>query len=166
MPLSSGEVPPMWIDDLSSFGPCPVCPETENKNWTAEHADIAGLSSLSSLSRTKTALAPLPMDGTPDTWEGRPCCYLPRTPEQLGLAGYIGPDLRGLGIPAEGLPGYLRPFSVNGWRVRIVNGQATMERAHPDARREDGCRDYLKAHAIQIATEARLFEARGATCVS
>ena len=104
------------------------------------------------------------MPWTPDTWEGRPCCYLPRTPEQLGLAGHIGPDLRGMGIPAEGLPGYLRCFSVNGWRIRLVGEHATMERAHTEARHEAGCRDYLKAHATQIATEARLLGEWGAAC--
>lgn len=102
-----------------------------------------------SLLPSKTDSPALPMDWTPDTWEGRPCCYLPHTPERL--RGVLLPDLQGMGIPANGLPLCLRGFSRNGWTLELADGRPALKKAHPHARNEDGAQGYLRVHAASVA---------------
>ena len=105
---------------------------------------------------TFCAPAPLPMDWTPDIWDGRPCCFLPHVPARL--RGVLPLDLRGLGVPKEGLPPFLRGCSACGWTLELVAGRLELKQSRPDARNEDGCRGYLKANAAAVAADLRRWE--------
>lgn len=109
------------------------------------------------------SIAPLPMTWTPDEYEGRPCCWLP-VPLPKRLRGLGLDDLRGFGIPAEGLPSTLRPFSRNGWRLRLDATGAVEMVAGPRATRENGCRAYLRAMRDKVAEHLKLWQ-EGAVCV-
>ena len=167
----------MWMNSLSSSGACPVCPETKNETGQIQHIVIADLSSLSSLSSQKKMdgstdgvpdyekhetgqthpidLVPLPMKWTPDKWDGRPCCFLPHTLERF--RGVIPPDLRGMRIPSNGLPPFLRGISACGWTLELSGGELHLKRAHPAARNEAGCLGYIRIHAKNVAADWRLW---------
>ena len=100
-----------------------------------------------------TMLDPLPMDWTPDRLDGLPICYLPNTPERL--RGLVPPDLRGMGVPAEGLPLSLRSFSIGGWSFELAHNGAVLRRVHPLARMESGLLKYFAVNRIVIATDLR-----------
>lgn len=99
------------------------------------------------------ALEPLSLPWTPDEWDGRPCCFLPYVPARL--RGVLPPDLRGMGVPSNGLPPFLRGFSACGWSLDIVAGRLTLKQARPDARNADGCRDYLRVNLDAVAADWR-----------
>lgn len=100
-------------------------------------------------------LVPLPVEWTPDEWDGRPCCFLPHTPERL--RGVIPPDLRGMRIPSNGLPPFLRGISACGWTLEFSGGELHLKRAHPAARNEAGCLGYMRIHAKDVAADWRLW---------
>lgn len=88
----------------------------------------------------------------PDTFEGRPCCYLPQeTPERL--RGIMPPDLQGLGVPMQGLPLVLRGISACGWRPELVNGRLELRPVRADARNEEGVLGYFSKHREKIESE-------------
>lgn len=110
------------------------------------------------LEKDTLPLTPLLMDWTPDTWEGRPCCYLPHVPERL--RGILHPDLQGMGIPAEGLPAALRGFSRSGWRLVLEKGdKLRMVAAVRDVRNEEGCRGYLRVNRAAVLRQLKMWEA-------
>ena len=153
----------MWLTDLAENLACPTCPSPTKKVGQPETLAAVGLSQLSHLSHSKIGgakpncenkpPAPLPMDWTPDTWDGRPCCFLPHVPARL--RGVLPPDLRGMGVPSNGLPPFLRGFSACGWTLEAVRGRLVLKQARPDARNADGCRGYLKANAAAVAADWR-----------
>lgn len=100
-------------------------------------------------------LVPLPVEWTPDKWDGRPCCFLPHTPERL--RGVIPTDLRGMRIPSNGLPPFLRGISACGWTLELSGGELHLKRAHPAARNEAGCLGYIRIHAKNVAADWRLW---------
>ena len=142
---------------------CPACPACDKDAGQPQTAVVVGLSSTSSTSSTKTSnvkendkdihYPPLPMDWTPDTIEGRPCCYLPYVSERL--RGILPPDLRGFGIPAEGLSSCLRQFSLAGWQLEQDGEEVRMVKAHPHARMEQGCIGYLRVNSRRVLQELR-----------
>ena len=149
----------------------PTCPTSVNTVGRPETLATVGLSDMSDTSDIKTAgakpnceskpPAPLPMDWTPDTWDGRPCCFLPHVPARL--RGVLPPDLRGMGVPSNGLPPFLRGFSACGWTLEAVRGRLVLKQARPDARNADGCRGYLKANAAAVAADWRRWQ-KATTC--
>ncbi len=160
----------MWLTDLADTAACPTCPSPQKNVGQPETVAAVGLSQLSHLSHSKTCGAkrdseskppvPLPMPWTPDTYEGRPCCYLPHVPERL--RGLLPPDLKGFGIPAQGLPQELAQFSLAGWKLELDGNDVRMIKAHAEARMERGCRDYLQANKALVLAALRQW---GATCV-
>ena len=148
----------------------PTRPTSKNNVGQQKTVAAVGLSDTSGMSDKKTdnvyqsrrsiRLDPLPMDWTPDRLDGLPICYLPNTPERL--RGILSADLRGFGIPAQGLPMSLRPFSIGGWKLQLDGEDVRMVQAHPQARMEQGCKDYLRANKELVLTSLRQWE--GMTC--
>ncbi len=94
--------------------------------------------------------ARLRLDFTPDVVDRRPVCYLPQeTPERL--RGIMPPDLRGMGIPTQGLPLILRGISACGWTLESKAGRLELRKARVDARNREGVEAFLGAHRAQIA---------------
>jgi len=86
---------------------------------------------------------------SPDMLDGWPVCYLPQeTPERL--RGIMPPDLRGLGVPIQGLPLSLRGISACGWTLEEKDGRLELQKARVNARNEEGVRGYLRLHYASI----------------
>ena len=86
----------------------------------------------------------------PDMLDGLPVCYLPQeVPDRL--RGIMPPDLRGLGVPTQGLPLSLRGISACGWTLAETDGRLELRKARPDARNEEGVRGYLRVHCDTVA---------------
>ena len=96
--------------------------------------------------------AALPVPYAPDMLDGRPVCYLPQeTPERL--RGILPPDLRGLGVPMQGLPLSLRGISACGWKLEMLDGRLKLSQARADARNAEGVAAYVRIHGAAIAEE-------------
>jgi len=88
-------------------------------------------------------------DLAPDMLDGFPVCYLPQeTPERLRWI--LPPDLKGMGMPTQGLPLVLRGISACGWTLREAGGRLELMKGTGGARNEDGVRGYLRVHREQI----------------
>ena len=144
----------------------PTCPTSANTVGRLETLATVSLSDTSDTSDTKTVdekpqrenkhPAPVP-DWTPDTWDGRPCCFLPYT-TPARLRGILPPDLRGMGVPSNALPPFLRGFSACGWSLELVAGRLTLNQARPDARNKEGCRKYLDINTAMVMHDWWLYE--------
>ena len=109
---------------------------------------------------------PVPSLSMPDMLGGRPVCYLPQEPPER-LRGILPPDLRGMGIPKEGLPLVMRGISSCGWTLREAGGELELMAGHGSPRNEEGVRGYLRVHREQIkATWARMLQERKAEGVA
>ena len=109
---------------------------------------------------------PVPSLSMPDMLGGRPVCYLPQEPPER-LRDILPPDLRGMGIPKEGLPLVMRGISSCGWTLRDAGGELELMAGHGSPRNEDGVRGYLRVHREQIkATWARMLQERKAEGVA
>lgn len=149
----------------------PTFPTLEKECRKAETVAAVRLSDISDISDNKTSnvkqnrenkpLAPLSMPWTPDTYEGRPCCYLPHVPRRLG--GLLPPDLKGFGVPSQCLPNGLAQFSLAGWRLELDGEEVRMVKVHPQARMEKGCRGYLRANYELVLASLRQWG--GMACV-
>lgn len=94
----------------------------------------------------------LPVPYAPDTLDGLPVCYLPQeTPERL--RGILPPDLRGLGVPMQGLPLSLRGISACGWKLEMLDARLKLSQARADARNAKGVVAYVRVHGAAIAEE-------------
>lgn len=99
---------------------------------------------------------PLPMRCAPDTIECRPCCLLsPPLPERL--RGVVPPDLRGLGVPMEGLPVSLRGISSCGWTLELLDGKLELKQASQETRNRAGCEGYLRVCYEAVSSAWRAY---------
>ena len=102
-----------------------------------------------SLEIPKIQKTPARLEFKPDTLNGRAVCYLPQEmPERL--RGIMPADLRGMGIPMQGLPLALRGISACGWSLESIAGRLEICQARIDARNREGVEGYLKAHRERI----------------
>jgi len=105
-------------------------------------------------------LTALPVPYAPDMLDGRPVCYLPEeTPERL--RGILPPDLRGLGVPMQGLPLSLRGISACGWTLAETGGRLELRKARPDARNAEGVAGYFRAHHATVSDDWSRFRKGG-----
>ena len=143
----------------------PTCPTSANIVGRLKTLAAVGTSDTSDTSDTKTCivkqnceskpLEPLPMEWTPDRLNGLPICYLPYLPERL--RGVVPPDLRGLGVPMEGLPVSLRGISSCGWTLELLDGKLELKQASQEARNRAGCEGYLRVCYEAVATAWRAY---------
>ncbi len=132
------------IDKSPSISP--AC--QQNNQHIKSGSPFSSSSSVNERSRSSKCSKGIDFDefalGWPETGSDGPFCRMPLiVPDRLKKHCY---DLRGFGIPAEGLPAILRCFSTNGWMIKNFKLEPAVE--HP--RNENGCSAYYKKHKTKV----------------